>query len=242
MDFTILDTIAFTPNLPELINKLRIRPESAHAVELQAMVSEAQATARPKAAYKVAFVEARQEDKVIIDGVTFTSRVLRTNLESLHRVYPFLATCGLELDAWVHSFTDVLAHFWADTIAETALLEAVRHLENWLSGLYLPASADLPVETKIPRFAEMNPGSLEEWPIDEQKPLFALLGNASERIGVQLGDTYLMHPIKSVSGIFFVNQEGYTNCRLCPREVCSGRQAPYDPELFEQKYAQARLT
>jgi hypothetical protein len=46
-----------------------------------------------------------------------------------------------------------------------------------------------------------------------------------------------MRPIKSVSGIYFINREGYTNCQLCPREVCPGRQARYEPGLFEKKYA-----
>ena len=239
-DITILDKIPFTPDLPGLIKKLRIRPESPNAAELKAMLKEAHAIAAPKAAYKAAFVDACQEEHVVIDGITFTSQVLRTNLEGVHRVYPYVATCGLELDAWAHAFTDMLARFWADAIAESALREAGKFLDAHLTALYLPSDPEELKDRKAPRFVKMNPGSLEDWPIYEQKPLFALMGNSSEGIGVALSDTCLMHPIKSVSGIYFANLEGYANCQLCPREGCSNRQAPYDPGLFEQKYARVK--
>ncbi len=91
------------------------------------MAREAQTVARPKAAYKVAFVETCEDDRVVIDGITFTSRVLSTNLEGLHRVYPYIATCGLELDTWAHSYTDMLSRYWADAIAESALREAIKY-------------------------------------------------------------------------------------------------------------------
>jgi hypothetical protein len=237
MDNTILDAIPYTVDLPDLMKKLHIKPGSPNAAELQAMAAQAQAVARPKAVYNIAFIDSHEEDRVVIDGVAFTSRVLRTNLAQLHRVFPFIATCGAELDVWSHQHTDMLSRFWADAIAEAALRQAMKFLDARLSGLYLPAPADPAEEGDKPRLAEMNPGSLEEWPISEQKPLFALLGNGNQEIGVELSDTFLMRPIKSVSGIYFINREGYTNCQLCPREVCPGRQAPYEPGLFEKKYA-----
>ena len=239
MDITIFDAIPYKPNLPDLMKELHIRAGSPKEAELRVLTREAQAAAHPKAAYKVAFIDSNKEDRVVIDGITFTSRVLSTNLESLHRVYPFIATCGLELDAWAHSFTEMVYRFWADAIAESALREAMRFIETHLTELYMPAPLDQPEVEKTPKLVDMNPGSLEEWPIDQQKPLFGLLGSAAESIGVQLGETFLMHPVKSVSGIYFINQEGYVNCQLCPREVCKGRRAPYDPELFEQRYARS---
>lgn len=234
---TTLEKIPFAPDLPGLLKKLHLRPETHNAAELGVMVQEAHALARPKAAYRAAFVEACREDQVLIDGMTFTSHILSTNLESVHRVYPYVATCGLELDTWSHSFTDMLARFWADAIAESALHQARKFLENHLTELYLPSETELSPDRKAPRFVKMNPGSLQDWPLSEQKPLFGLMGDVSGTIGVTLSDTCLMHPIKSASGIIFANMEGYANCQLCPREGCPGRQAPYDPDLFEAKYA-----
>jgi len=38
----------------------------------------------------------------------------------------------------------------------------------------------------------MNPGSLEDWPLTEQRVLFALLGDPQAAIGVRLTDSLLM--------------------------------------------------
>ena len=75
--------------------------------------------------------------------------------------------------------------------------------------------------------SSLNPGSLKEWPITGQVPLFELLGGVTEDIGVVLSDSLLMSPVKSVSGIMFQSEEAYENCQLCPRENCPGRRAPY---------------
>ena len=49
-----------------------------------------------------------------------------------------------------------------------------------------------------------------------------------------LTDTFLMVPIKSVSGIFFPTEVSFESCQLCPRENCIGRRAPYDPALVKK--------
>jgi hypothetical protein len=84
----------------------------------------------------------------------------------------------------------------------------------------------------------MNPGSLQDWPLREQRPLFALIGAVDTRIGVRLTDSCLMTPRKSTSGIQFPTEESFASCQLCGREVCPNRRAPYDATLFERKYSQ----
>ena len=85
----------------------------------------------------------------------------------------------------------------------------------------------------------MNPGSLADWPLSEQRVLFALLGDTQDAIGVQLTSSLLMVPTKSVSGIIYPTAETFASCQLCPRRGCPNRRAAYDPQLFEQKYRQA---
>jgi hypothetical protein len=82
----------------------------------------------------------------------------------------------------------------------------------------------------------MNPGSLHDWPLKEQRVLFDMLGDPKATIGVELLHTYLMRPAKTVSGLLFTTQDSYVNCRLCPREVCPNRRAGYDPALYATKY------
>jgi hypothetical protein len=80
----------------------------------------------------------------------------------------------------------------------------------------------------------MSPGSLADWPITQQEELFSIFGNVEDLIGVKLTESFLMVPLKSVSGIYFPTEIEFVSCQLCPREVCSGRRAPYDPDLAKK--------
>jgi predicted transcriptional regulator len=88
----------------------------------------------------------------------------------------------------------------------------------------------------------MNPGSLTDWPLREQRALFSLLGDVQATVGVELTNSLLMVPTKSVSGIFFPAEESFASCQLCPREACPNRRAPYDPELYDRKYRATQMT
>lgn len=221
----ILDGISFNPNITALSKRLRIKPGSAYQDELTALVEAAHDIAKPKALYRVAFIESRSEDQVTIEGVTFSSRVLSVNLEAVHRVFAYIATCGEEVDAWAHGIDDMVLGYWAEAVKEAALSAATVALNTHLSQCY-----------DCGKTATMNPGSLADWPITQQRPLFQLLGNPQKLIGVQLTDSYLMEPNKSVSGIRFPTEERFESCLLCPRQDCPGRRSAYDPELYDQKY------
>ena len=80
----------------------------------------------------------------------------------------------------------------------------------------------------------MSPGSLEDWPIEQQAPLFEMLGDVEDLIGVKLNDSLLMLPAKSISGIYFPTEVSFFSCQLCPRERCESRKATYDPKLAEE--------
>jgi hypothetical protein len=227
MDSSILDDIPFRMDTEQLHRSLRIKEGSELVARLTLLVDQARAIGRPKAHYGVAFIESRGEDHVIINGVRLTSRVLRVNLEKAHRVFPFVATSGTELEEWSKSFDDLLEKYWVDAIKEMALRVAIEHLTDRLIDRFQPG-----------KIARMNPGSLPDWPLPEQRPLFALLGEGPETLGVKLADSFLMTPIKSVSGIWFPTEESFESCQLCPRERCPGRRAPYDPDLYDRKYRQ----
>jgi hypothetical protein len=225
MNEIILDNITLRLDLISLIERLRMNEDDPDAEDLKQMVCDVRPISKPKALYKAAFIESRGTDCVLIDGVTFTSRVLGINLEKVHRVFPFIATCGTELEDWSNSMKDMLHRYWADTIKEMALESAVRELNRHMDERFRPG-----------RMSVMSPGSLQDWPIEQQRALFALLGSPAETIGVRLSEDYLMLPIKSVSGMRFSSQESFESCQLCPREICPGRRAPYDEGLLEKRY------
>jgi hypothetical protein len=221
----ILDNMVFDMDAAELRRHLRIPGESRHAEQLHRLLFEAQTVGRPKALYRVSFIDSKSEDAVIVEGITFASRVLRVNLDKAHRVFVYVATCGTELEEWSRSVHGMLERFWADTIKELALCSAVEALNDEIKDRFHPGST-----------ATMSPGTLEDWPLEEQSPLFALLGDAPGMIGVRLTESMLMVPTKSVSGIRFPTEENFESCQLCPRKNCPGRRIPFEEGLYERKY------
>ena len=117
-----------------------------------------------------------------------------------------------------------MRQFWLDTIKEMALASSIKYLRDYLKRRYA-----------LGQVSKMSPGSGAQdlWPIEEQKQLFSIFGNVKDLIGVKLTDSFLMIPNKSVSGIYFPTEIRFESCQLCPREVCPGRQAPYDKNLLE---------
>jgi hypothetical protein len=220
----VLDTIPFDLNVDSLAQRCRAKPGTPSYKNFSQLCEKAQSIGRPKAYYRMAFVEAKGDDHVVVDGVRLSSRVLRVNLDKAHRVFVYVITSGQELEAWATSFTgDLLQRFWADYIAEDVLRQAMAFFDQHLVERYQPGQT-----------SQMNPGSLPEWPITEQRPLFAILGDVEQAIGVQLTDSCLMLPRKSVSGIDFPTENTFASCQLCPREVCPGRRTPYTPERWKE--------
>lgn len=221
----VIDQIPFSPDLGALARRLRIKEGSRHHGELAQLLATATTIAKPKALYKLAFIDEKGEDTVVIDGVTLTSRVLRVNLDVAHRVFAYNVTCGMELQTWADDLDDMVLQYWADAIKELALGAAVQALNDHLVKSY-----------DLGRTSTMAPGSLADWPIREQRPLFRILGDPQAAIGVTLTDSFLMIPNKTISGLRFPTEARFESCQLCPREQCPGRRAAYEPDLYERKY------
>ena len=190
-----------------------------------ALVEHARKIGRPKALYALAGIDDIDENGVVLDGIRINSRVLAINLRSVNRAFPYLATSGKELYNWKESQDGMLEKYYADEISQLALRRAEKFLKDLLKDSY-----------KLGKTSTMNPGSLADWPLAGQKDLFKLLGNRASLIGVELTESMLMLPNRTVSGIRFASEEGYSNCKLCPRENCSHRSKPYDPDLLKLNY------
>jgi hypothetical protein len=225
MDPIILSDIPFEINPDELLVRMRVRPKSDDANDLRALVSDSQKIGRPKALYGVAHKEIQGDNHILVGDVLFTSRVLRVNLEKAERIFPFVCTCGMELQEWGDSINDLIWSFWAEAIKEEFLRAALNALQVHIHSKFNPG-----------HISTMSPGSLEDWPISQQEPMFKLLGRPKE---VQLTDSLLMVPTKSVSGFVFPTEANFESCQMCPRKDCPGRRAPYDETLYEREYCPA---
>ncbi len=201
-----------------VFSRLRIAPGSPHETGCRALVAQAASIARPRAAWRECRIDDRDAGSVTIDGTRLDGPLLAENLCDIEHALPFIATAGADVERWASGFSDMLERFWADEIAGLALEYAVAALmERLLEG----------ADGK--KISMMNPGSLPQWPIEGQVPLFTILEREAQSLGVSLGENMMMRPLKSISGIMYYSGSEFVNCSRCAREGCPKRRAPYRP-------------
>ena len=198
----------------EIARKLHLDEEDGE--DLRPYFEEAMRIANPKAAFCRVSVRVEGNERVWLENTCFESPLLAKNLAACQEVYPYVVTCGRELYDLCQRIEDPIMRYWLEYIAESVLRCAMLPVFEEMRALYHTTA----------RYT-MNPGSLPEWPIENQKPLFALLGDVEGAIGVSLTPSMLMLPNKSGSGILFASKEDYSNCALCTRLNCPTRRAPY---------------
>lgn len=209
--------IPVTLDPAEIAERLRFDPARAGFASLDELVAFAEGLIKPRGVMVVAFVGPKGEGTVEVGSVTFASRVLRQNLDKTHKVFPYLVTVGAGLERAAAAQTDLLRQYYLEEMANIALEKA----SEWLTGR-------IEARYGVGPLSNLSPGALEDWPITEQTKLFALLGDTEKSVGVRLTESILMVPRKSVSGILFPSEVGFSACQLCDRPNCQGRKAPYD--------------
>ena len=219
MERYLLDTIPISVTLDEILKILLLEDEDDIQL-ITGLFARAREIARPKALYKVAYVDKIDNPHVTVDGVNFTSAVLAQNMEGVHRVFANVCTCGTEVDDWSHTEKDYFVSFWLDIIKERILLDARNFLSAYLKKKY-----------GIDTLSSINPGSgnVDTWPIIQQQQLFSLIGGVTEDTGVRLTESCLMLPTKSTSGLHYGSDKEFINCSLCERKNCPRRRAEYAP-------------
>ena len=220
----ILDNIPFELDIDALLSELHLKKESNYTKEVLNLADTAIHLITPKALYEISYIQDKGYDTVTIGGVTFTSRVLRVNLDEVERVFPYIATSGKETDEIEIPSDDFMKRFCLETIKEMALDASRGYLSNYLKEKYA-----------LGKMSNMSPGAAapDVWPIEQQTQLFSIFGNVEDLIGVKLTDSCLMLPNKSISGISFPTEIPFESCQLCPRDGCRSRRTPYDKNLLE---------
>jgi len=186
----------------------RVRPFISRILEL----------AEPLALYAPHPVGERGDDWVEVGGVRLHSGVLARHTRGAASVFPYVVTLGPRVEEAISSTTDLLEQYCLHEVANLALARArdeVRRRVGEACGL--------------PKLYSLAPGSLPDWPITEQRALFALLGDVGGLLGVRLSEAFLMLPRKSLSGLIFPSDHPFVSCRLCDSRDCPGRQVAYDP-------------
>lgn len=195
-----------------LLKRLRLNPESPLQQEFQRLLQEAEAVGCPQGAFLEAPVSHVTENSLAIAGTTFQGEMLVQAVGRMPWVYPFIATCGIELEAWGEHKEDPLQKFWASEIMAEALNQALVNVKTKIVEKFKPKAT-----------AMISPGAMADWPLGEQERLFTVLGKAPERIGVRLTEEFMMLPIKTLTGVIFPVDQDLSECVYCDRSNCPER-------------------
>jgi hypothetical protein len=220
----LLTEVPFELDIQQLQKELNIKSGSSDSRSFEELAGLVQELGKPKFLYKASFIDKKTADSITLEGVSFTSSALRLNLDSIERVFPYIATCGPEVEEITPSSGDLLSSYWLNALKLNLLEISIEYLNAQIKARY-----------KFPNLATMNPGSGDAtvWPIEQQIELFSIFGDVEAQIGVRLTPSFMMYPEMSVSGILFPTETSFQSCQLCQRENCSHRRAPFDPHLWD---------
>jgi hypothetical protein len=222
MSMEILNLIPVQVDLRSIRKSAHI-PEGEEEKRLLSLYEAAHPVMAPKAVYKVSYVDSKAEDSVVIDGVLFRSKVLRKHFDKVERVFPYVVTIGSGLEDMEKASGKPLEKYYLDLIGNAALARAREQIRKRLATRYALHS-----------LSYLGPGQLKDWPLEEQRQLFSLLGDVESAVGVTLSNSLLMIPRKSLSGIYFPTETPFLACQLCPKKSCPSRKARYDEKLARE--------
>lgn len=133
----VLSNIPIKLDLETVLKQICIRNTSKDIKKtIQGLLEMINPIAKPKAVYEISCVNNREGDSLDIGGVRFTSHVLRVNLEKLEKVFPYVVTCGRELDEIEIPQHQLMEYYFLDQIKEIIVRLALSYLHDYIKKNY----------------------------------------------------------------------------------------------------------
>jgi hypothetical protein len=193
------------------------------------LVKKGATVARPIAIFKASPVQNLSANVINIDGIRFDNALLRVNLKDVDRAFPYLVSCGHEIDSMKLSGKQAGLNYVVDAVKEMVLAEAANYLRNHITDKY-----------NLDYLWSLQPGEPQAWKIEDRRLLFEMLGQVEELTGVKLSSDNSLIPKQSTCGIFYYAKVEFEGCQVCAQEPCMGRRAPYSEELAKKFSDRAR--
>jgi hypothetical protein len=154
------------------------------------------------------------------DGIIHCGRKIAAQLKGAEYLGIFLATAGQSFESWIKSKKsdgDIMSEFLCSSIGSEIADKAADQVESEIKKV--AEGSGMGITNRY------SPGYCD-WSVKEQEIIFRLL--PASGIGVSLTSSFLMSPVKSVSGIIGlghgIRQVPYA-CELCSIEDCIVKRA-----------------
>lgn len=220
MKTVLVDHIEAEVTKEDVLRKLGMPADHRFGAAIEEVIADAKTVANAKLLYAEAKIEARTEDTVTISGVEFKGKDLVNALKDVDTVYPYICTCGKELNDYAMNSKDLVNMLYLDYIAHYYLLQSSIELSSRIDNLLGTRSMC------------MTPGSFDEWQLAENIPIFMVL-DKGEGTGVALAENGIMYPAKTVAGIRFKAPACENKCEICMKKDCAERKADFDKIVYE---------
>ncbi|NDV95287.1 hypothetical protein D0T84_10185 [Dysgonomonas sp. 521] len=166
----------------------------------------------PRCSYLICKGGRYEKDKVKIKDTIFnTGAIIASAMKEAEQIAIFTATLGIEFDSWLNKINregDIVKEFVANSLGSILAEGVVTNLMNEIEQEMLP------LNLKISN--NYSPGYCD-WSLGEQSKLFSIL--PSNISGIQLTDSCMMLPIKSVNGIIAIGKDVKKRAYKC--DVCN---------------------
>ncbi|MCX4380660.1 MAG: methionine synthase, partial [Parabacteroides distasonis] len=156
-----------------------------------------------------------QQDSISIQKMNFqTGKTIASLMKRAEQIAVFVTTAGRGFERWNKSISqkdDWAALFITDSIGSCLVEKA---------GDYLEIQLEQKIEKGLKHTNRFSPGYCG-WNVTEQRKLFSLLPD--NILGIQLSDSCMMSPIKSISGFIGIGKEVQTKrygCQICELQTC----------------------
>ena len=173
----------------------------------------------PDIHYRMIDFTVKDEGVIRIEGtIEFESKNLSEVMKSAEKLVCFIGTLGpgIEEEVGVLMQDNNLSEAYIlDAMGSVAVEDLVDKFQQTIKS-----ECERVGKTVTLRF---SPGYCD-WPLTEQKKLFSLFEPGE--IPVQLLDSCLMQPVKSISGVFGIVPQGsalYNPCHYCDDRACKAR-------------------
>jgi hypothetical protein len=174
---------------------------------------------KPSLHYRIVKPSAMDNDVVQLDEtVEFTSAKLAKTLKNAEKIVCFVGTIGTGVENEINRLLDkqkLADAYILDAMASVAVENMIDRFQNLMENRF--SEEDRAVTLRF------SPGYCD-WPVTQQKKLFDIFN--PKQLNVELLDSCLMKPRKSVSGVFGITpqkSESYNPCRDCPTRRCESR-------------------
>jgi hypothetical protein len=165
----VLNPLPFQIDTAAVLARMRVTPGARAETEVLDLIAEAKQSRSPKAMYRMATSTQRTDAVIMERHPLHQPRAARE---------PGRSAARLRLRLHLRPRTGGMGggsrtmcwRFYADAMNQAVLGQCARRVPGAAAEAY-----------SVQQTSGMNPGSLGEWPISQQRPLFALIGDVTGR-------------------------------------------------------------